>query len=232
MKYSTALNVVTIFVLLSLSSVASTEATVESRASFSHLWPVDDLTNSDYLSALRTRLLKSPYDCGRMLVVPGVLGAEVSVSVYANFERGTATGGYAVTLSRASKSIWNAFSENGKSVGEISIQVSSVPIDQGTALAIREVWRAMLLQVRKPEEEVSPPLDDQSVIFSLWRGQSGPIYGELPFIETQDTFELHLLGDLLVRYCETFPENRPPLAHKIQEDAKHLLERVKGNHAR
>ncbi len=206
-----------------------------------HLVPVPEAYGSAaaYQKLWQAKLLVTPGDVARFVGLPGTVGEETAVSVYQKTNKtGAGTDDYWLTVTQASKRIWDAVPapgvEKATDPQTIAIQRCDTPLPESTAVAIHKVWLRMLSRT-KPERDLENTLVEGSrEIFSATDSNGVIMRGQRSSDPKKDTLALVALATSLMEYCSAPVSERPEQARKIEKDASALLKRLqplKAQHA-
>lgn len=184
----------------------------------SETWP----PSPDYVRLLKKRLLLTPGNCARMLIMPSAEG-ESAISVYSKNSSDLGKGFY-VTYTQAARNIW--YEREYISKKPVPVKRIDAPIASTAALAVCTAWKEMLSRARPYDREPPLLIDPTIVQFSVDNGRSSAERGELPWKPGKHTESLFKLGKLLVTYCEAEARQRGKISRQIEDDAKRLVASV------
>lgn len=195
-------------------------------------FPKQEAEAADYQRLWQRKLLVTSGDVARLVHLQGVVGTESAVSVYRRqIEKGGLPGGYWVTVTQASGRLWDCIGgagvEHPVDPRTIAIKRCDLPLPESTAVAVRNVWLAMLLRTR-PEGEPPIVLDSSTEIYSA-RGPNGKvIVAQAPYRTIKDgtTQALLNIANLLIEFCDTSSSERSEKGRQIEREATKLLRRV------
>jgi hypothetical protein len=195
------------------------------------LIPIDPSWEPTYRGVCKAKLERTPFDCGRTLVLPA-FEFERSISIYSQ-RVPRAQPNYRVTYIWAETNIWQV--SDGMHVPSRGQAVRTHRIDadipEKTALLLRKVWRHTLSPIHgaydpKKDREVIA-LDIAMFEWSLQR-PGRPALGCRRNPDAAVTPRLRRLADLsnvtLPAYCKASSDRRAALIRQIEKQAKQLLE--------
>jgi len=179
--------------------------------------------NELYRRIIESKLFVTRADCARMTVRP-LSKPEFALSVYSGRRhRSPARRLYYVTVTEASKRIYESLQENG--VGAISVDRRTARIPARTAIALKQLWKKMLSQANPTD---APPdlIDGESIEFSLDTSPNSISVDELPAVAKDQSVALERLRNLLVDYCTADWDERAVLDRQIRRNARGLSDRL------
>jgi hypothetical protein len=191
-----------------------------------HLIPFDlyfGVNETDYVRILAAKLLVTPADCARMLVVPPEEG-EYAVAVYSEKSK-QEDPIFHVTCLEAAKNIWEQKDEKARSATRVTRYDAT--IGNSTAVAIRNAWREMLLRTEQYRQSPPVVVDNTVVAFSIIEPNRSERRGQLPVNGGERTARLQKIGSLLIKYCKAHEPDRTVIAKKIEHDANTLVRDLK-----
>ena len=213
-------------ILVSIYISTPCVACATSAERLDHLDPVNLEESKAYRTKLEKLLFVTEANYGRMSFNPGS-DPEFVVSIYRRvFHRNKYPKNYYITVTQALDSIWYSMPDNSDSGTDKPIKVTrcDAEMPSSTALAIRRVWKQMLLQTRPHDySSVDAPIGGEIVEFSLVASGRTPLFGELPIYPGKNTLALERLGIALQDYCKASPNERALLSEKIERKAEKLL---------
>ena len=196
--------------------------------------PVAEL-DAAYQKVWQQKLLVTPGNVARFVGLPGNVGEEAAVSIYRDAgKKGGKPGGYWVTVTQASKRLWDYMPGTGvkPSIDPMTVPIErcDLPLQESTAFAIRDVWLTMLAQTRPEPKSESISLDSSTKIFSVSDSTGRTLRGQGPsrIIHGGNISMLIHLANSLIEYCNVPEPRRAEKARKIEKDASDLLPRVTG----
>jgi hypothetical protein len=196
-----------------------------------HLLPVDESgLGSQYRTIVNRQLLVTPGDLARCVWLPGNVGTEGTVSLYKSRRNSSsAKSEYKMTVTQASKPLWEEFCK-GVTHTRIPITRFDLTVPQGMALAISDLWRAMLVRVSHSSRNNSISLDSSTELFSA-RVAGHEAIGRLDKNPAnRNSLELLDIANSLLEYFNYPASERPQRAKQIQQRASALKERVEADH--
>lgn len=217
--------------LVNLVFIAGIAATVQADSAVDHLLPIDDkLGVASYRKLWKEKLLLTPGDVARVVLLPGNAGEETSVSLYRDIHKdGGLPGGYWITFTQASTSLWECISARDRSgidPASVNIRRLDVPISTKTATAIHDLWYAMLRRTESSANSHAVFLDSTTKIFSVV-GPQGTLRGEMPKGQSGPmTTALSAIAGSLIEYSTMPPELRGTKEREIQEATLALLSKI------
>lgn len=218
-----ALNWATTFLL-----AISITARLSAKQTSDHLLPTDTkFASKSYYKLWNQKLLVTPGGMARMVWLPGNFGEETAVSLYRDTKKqGGLSGGYWITFTQASTSLWSSVSPDKPNIvdpASVVVNRFDVPISKKTALAIEKIWRRMLQGVKPDPGSNSIFLDSTTEIFTA-DGASGVLSGELPKeIKGPRTKALSAIAGSLMEYGTMPASLRPRKDRQIGVAATNLL---------
>lgn len=227
-RFATVLAVVTVSLGVSHRSVCAAQLSED------HLIPADDFlaneSRKEYRKLWEQKLLVTPGDTARFIGLPGTFGEETAVSVYQASKDGGMPGGYWVTATQATTSLWNHLQGPGgkptMDARAIPIQRCDAPLPESTACTVRDVWRALLLQTRPEPDSGTIGLDGSTEIVSATTSTGATLRARVPDEPGSNTLALVNIANSLMRYCDIPAAERPELARQIEKAATELLMRI------
>ena len=193
-----------------------------------HLVPLQEnhglLLKYDRLS--REKLLVTPGEMARFMSLPGSASVETSVSVYqAGGRTGSFAGDYWVTVTQATKSVWEAM-QSDSDPGSLRVERLDAPLPEAVAQIVHKAWLSMLMQMQiKPvstSEEVM--VDSTQEIFSAAKVDGSIVEGQASAHPGPRSKALLGLAFYLIEYCEKPAALRQKVANNIENHAAKLIE--------
>ena len=185
-----------------------------------YLGSINAADDKDYRRVLESKLFVTRADCARMSVRPPA-SPEFALSVYSRSRRRLhRQRSYYVTVTQASKSIYQSLQE--KEAIDISVDRLDARIPADTAVALKGLWKKILSQTPGSELSMLPSSDGEMVQFSLGRWKNSVSAGELAIIAGEQTARVQRLRDLLMKYCAAESDERAALAETIRKNARGL----------
>ncbi len=185
-----------------------------------------------YRALIHRRLCVTPFDCGRVIVVPPFQKSEISVSVYSRRSAAGATEYYATSVEPADNlRDWSDAGRLPDRAKGLKVRRIDAPIPAKTAELLKQVWSRMLSGAQRPS---GPRVSDfvymdATILEFCVGGQSRSQCGELEWVPTLPK-KTHLLSDFAVAlpgYCAARVDARPALARKLDRQATALLKMLK-----
>lgn len=172
----------------------------------------------------------TPYDCGRLVVLPA-FKPETSISIY-GVREGAGGTNYLITWISADKNLWQKtnWRQPEQARKRVNLRRIDADIPVGIALLLRKVWTDMLSNVRHgsgSQEEDYLVLDSADFLWSIQRPSGRPLRAELNLhieISPKMTLFAHLTEVLLTKYCHAPSNERDAIAKEIEREAKKLLQ--------
>jgi hypothetical protein len=192
-----------------------------------HLLPVDESAfRSQYRTIVNKQLLVTPGDLARCVWLPGNVGTEGTVSLYKSTRKNSsAKSEYKMTVTQASKPLWEELNK-GITHSRVAVTRFDLSVPEGMALAISDLWRAMLVRVSDSPHDNSTSLDSSTEVFSATVAGHETI-GRLDKNPTnRNSLELLDIANSLLEYFNYPASERPQRAKQIQQRASSLKERV------
>jgi hypothetical protein len=191
-----------------------------------------DLTDSPkYRSIWSKKLEITPFDCGRLVVLPA-FQPERAISIY-SYQNRSGQHAYRVTYVRASENIWQASDGVHDTIKAEAIKTRRIDADipAPTAKLLRILWVKMLRGVRYNVPPANRwkvvPIDPAHFEWSVERSGAPPLLGQLNVYteiarEAKDFAELSDV--MLPAYCEAKASERAAIAREIEQKAKEILQ--------
>ncbi len=204
-----------------------------------HLVPLSEYRfqrgpGAEYRKLWQRKLLVTPGNVARFAHIPGFAQPEVVVCVdkRPNQKEGL-PGGYWVTFTEASESLWNCIPTGdekftGRGVADaraVKVRRCDAPLPETTARTICTLWLKMLTK-STPLPERCFGVDSPTENFAAINPDGRLLEAEAPSCESKNTSELIRIGFLLLDYCNADNGKRAELARKIEDRASALLARV------
>jgi hypothetical protein len=182
---------------------------------------------ANYRKLYQGKLFLTPGDVARYIHFPGASRTEVALSIYRDSRR---PGGYWITVTQADKRIWDSisFGERPPRVDPKTIKVKrwDAPLPESTALAVRDVFLAMLRQMGPEPCPECVGVDRTTEIFSIRDADGKLLQGELPMEAKTNTLALLNLTNRLLDYTTLPKDLRLEESRKIEKAATELIKRV------
>ncbi len=174
----------------------------------------------------REKLLVTSGEVARFVSLPGSASVETSVSVYKMpGKRGSLPGDYWVTVTQASKSLWEA-AQAESNPKAIRIERLDAPLPQVTAQTVHDAWISTLIRVKPTPRSEEVLVDSTQEIFSAAKSEGSIIEGQAPSSPGPKTKALIEVAFSLIEYCDKPPALRRKLARDIRSRAMKLIEHV------
>jgi len=202
-------------------------ATLCHASTVDHLVPLEEnyglLLQYERLS--REKLLVTPGEIARFISLPGSGSVETSVSVYQMpGKSGSLPGDYWVTVTQASKSLWEATQSDSKPE-TVKVERLDAPLPQVVAQSVHDAWVRMLMRIKpasKSEDEVM--VDSTQEIFSASKSDGTVMEGQAPTHPGPKTKGHIEIAFSLIEYCDKPPALRNKIARDIQKHVRKLIE--------
>jgi len=178
----------------------------------------------------------------RFLEQPGIpRETEIAVSMYRDIKKQNGMrGGYWLTVTEPSVSLWK-FARHVDGQAPIDTRVNTpgvrigrkdAPIAETTAVAVHEVWLAMLKRTKSLEGNYSIPLEGSTETFWVTTSTGKTLVGQTPRIElpkSSATNSVVEIAHFLTNYCIDPPAQRAAKALAIEAAASSLQKRLMRN---
>jgi hypothetical protein len=173
-----------------------------------------------YREIVESKLFLTRADCAR-LSLRSLSKPEKALSVYSQRRsRSIGRRSYYLTITEASKSIYQAVQEND--MRTIAVDRRTAPIPQRTAVVLKGLWKKLLAHANPSDAPPQFSVDGEAIEFSLDAAPCPVSMDEIPLVGKEESVALEQLRDLLMKYCTTESSERAVLARRIREDAKGL----------
>jgi hypothetical protein len=219
-KINNALILALIFTLVGTGRLLS--ATLPDR-----LMPLDP-EESKYRAVLHQKLCLTPFDCGRIIVMPPFRKSEISVSVYSRRAASGKTEYYATSL-EATDNLRDS-TNAGRSPAEankLKVRRIDVRIPAKTAGTIKEVWKRMISAAQRPRGEITYDMSygDPTMLEFCISSERSQICGDAEWVPTlpERTHKLSEFAVLLPEYCRAHGSKRAAVARNLDRQATALL---------
>ena len=196
-----------------------------------HLLPVDESgIGSQYRTVVNKQLLVTPGELARCVWLPGNVGTEGTVSLYKSTRKNSSgKSEYKMTVTQASKPLWEEFYK-GVTQTRIPVTRFDLSVPEGMALAISDLWRAMLVRVSDSPRDNSISLDSSTELFSATVAGHETIGRLDKNPANRNSLELLDIANSMLEYFNYPESERPQRAKQIQRRASALKERVEADH--
>lgn len=218
------INLLKILWLLCFLGVTAVAAEPDSKLNVDdHLIPIEGWLDPAYKELLTRRLFLTPANYARLVEFPSLpsLG-EISVAIHS--EPGD-PGEVFITRTRGERNLWSAeFASEPSASKEVKISRCDAPFPKSTAMAVRKAVRQALEKVSPLENPNNAIIVDATVVeFSIEEPQRGRTAAFLsPYAIGRTGAALRKITELLTRYCDTKPTERPELVKQIENEARRL----------
>lgn len=186
--------------------------------------------NLEYEKLWRRKLLVSPGDLAQFVGLPGNVGEETAVSVYRQTQQDNTTAGYWVTATQAKERLSKAIPQLGVDgtvdPQNISIERCDAALPESTAIAIHDLWVAMLSQTSAEPKSESISIDSSTEIFSAVDASGKVLRGQTSRRPGKNSLALVQLALSLMEYCDAPASQRVGKAREIKKVATDLLSRI------
>jgi hypothetical protein len=185
-----------------------------------------------YRALLRQKLCLTPFDCGRIIVMPPFQKSEITVSIYSRRSAAGATEYYATSVEAADNlRDWSDAGRVPSRAKRLKVRRIDAPIPAKTAQLLGDVWTRMLAHTQSPAEPRALDLSymDATMLEFCMGTQARARCGELDWVPTLPK-KTHLLSDFAVTlpdYCAARADARPALAKRLDQQATALLNLLK-----
>jgi hypothetical protein len=177
-----------------------------------------------YREVVESKLFLTRADCAR-LSVRSSSKPELALSVYSRRpNRSVRRRSYYVTITEASKSIYQALQDNDVRTIDVDRQTARIP--GRTAVVLRELWKKLLAQANPNDAPPEFAVNGEAIELSLDAVPYPASIDEIPVVGNEEGVALERLRDLLMRYCMTESSERAVLAEQIRKDATGLANKL------
>jgi hypothetical protein len=186
----------------------------------------DDGSSAAYRQLWQRKLLVTSGEVARFVHLPALKGVETTMSIY-RIRGKQKTGGYQITTTQAQKWLWQSLRPSTKGHAdpwEIRVIRLDAPLPASTALAIQQVWLAMLRRTQ-PSNANAVEIDSDRLIFSATNPKGRVQQGRANSLQGNTGALVDLAGRLL-QYADAFPSQRPAIAPQIEKSAADLLKQI------
>jgi hypothetical protein len=220
--------------LFVLGLVAISSNIVAAAKQPDHLVPIDfvDRHEKIFREYLYRRLCLTDFNCGRYLVTPSFVKAEVAVSLYSRRDAAGATKCY-VTLVEAADNLrdWTDAGKLPDRAKKVKVRRIDAELSPTACALMKEVWTRMLSGPQLPRPEYRTDVvwgDATGGEFSIKLPNGKILRGETELVPDlgKNTTALMEIGDGLIDYCKAPASKRPGMLVKIEEKAKAILVRL------
>jgi hypothetical protein len=191
-------------------------AGVSPAATNDHLVPRSK-SFTEYRQLVRSRLAITPFDCGRILLIPD-LGPEAAISVYKS-----ANHFYITETAASGHGFWQARETHER----VKVKRLDRDIRSEIAVAIRRAITALLSDVR-PDPASAQTIGADIHLFEVsLQTPHGIVRGDSPREPTGPrTKGLEQLCQLLIDYCEAPAHKRGPIEARIRKCVTSVLQKT------
>lgn len=189
--------------------------------------PLQEGMAATYQNLWQKKLLVTPGEVARFVHLPGLIGEETAVSVYQIRNSSGATTRYGITVTQASRRLWNCVPGSGVEhpvdADKIRIERKDLPMPQSTAMAVRKLWLAMLALKRDGMRTAS--LDVSTELYSALDANGRLVIGRAASNAPSSGAVTRLLevANLMIEYCDASVADRSATSLKIKKKASALL---------
>ncbi len=228
-RNATRLSLAVMIALFSGSSILQAAGSASSANDRLVLVGEEDETSPAYSRLWREKLLVTQGEVARFVSLPGPFGQETAVSVYrAAGKQGSLAGGYWVTVTRASQTLWEYFGRPAAiprpaDLRTIKIERADAPLPESTALAMRKLWLTMLKRAWPEPKTSGFSIDSNKEFFSAVDSRGKTIVARLPQRFTKNSRAIVRVVLSLMIYSELPASGRPSQARIIERNAHRLL---------
>jgi len=195
--------------------------------------PVDP-QEAKYRALLYQKLCLTPFDCGRIIVMPPFQKSEISVSIYSRRCSAGAIEYYATSVEAADNlrdsSDAGRFPDRAK---RVKVRRIDAPIPEKTAQLLKQVWLRMLNHVQRPADldMLGFVYTDPTELEFCIGTQTRVSCRETPWAPSLPKKMLLFtdLAETLPNYCAAHAAARSALAQELDRRAGALLRMLKGS---